>query len=102
MRFGLGRGGRFKFLHDWFAGAVAGDDLDPLLSRSETFLANLDQFHPFLVTHDQIFKRDFARFHLLHDRLEPFHGLFEVRFWSGLLRLVRHNGKWAIKHTRTN
>ena len=96
------RGGRFKFFHDRFPGAVAGDDLNALLSRGEAFLTNLDQLHPFLVTHDQIFKREFARFHLLHDLLEPFHGLFEVRFGSGLLRLVRHNGKWAIKHTRTN
>ena len=102
LGFGLGRGGRFKFFHDRFAGAVAGDDLNALLRRGEPFLANLDQLHSFLVAHDQVLKRKFAGFHLLHDLLEPFHGLFEVRFGSRLLRLVRHNGKGAIKHTDTN
>src|ERR1041385_1389324 len=87
------RGGRLKFFHDRFAGAVAGDDLDSLFGGGEAFLADFDQLHSLLVANNQVFKRKIARFHLLHDLFEPFHGLLEVRFGRGLLPLVRQNGK---------
>jgi len=34
---------------------IAGDDLDFLFRVGEAVLANLHQFHSFLVTHEQIF-----------------------------------------------
>src|SRR6266513_2580359 len=78
--------GRLEILYHRFAGIVTSNDLNPLLRAGQTFLANLHQLHPFLVTHDQFLQHHLAGFHLLDDFLEPIHRPFEIQLGLGLFR----------------
>src|SRR5438046_7766270 len=69
---------RLEFLYYWFAGAVSSNDFDFLLGISKAFLADFYQVHPFLITHNQIFKGQFTRFHLFDNFLEPIHCALKV------------------------
>src|SRR6266404_2320427 len=72
--------GWLEIFHERFARAIASDDVDLLFGAGQTFLTNLDQVHPFFVTHDQVFQRKLSGFHLLDNRLEPVHRAFEIGF----------------------
>src|SRR6476646_1959980 len=69
---------RLKTLYHRFARMVATNDLDPLLGTGQAILANLHQFHPFLVATDQFFQHHFAGFHLVDDLLESIYRAFKV------------------------
>src|SRR5437867_3459996 len=73
-----------------FAGAVASNDFDLLLRVRESFLTNFYKIHSFFVTHDQIFKRQFARFHLLDNFFEAIHSPLKIRLCLALLRFAAH------------
>src|SRR2546430_12081399 len=90
--------GRFKIFHDRFAGAIAGDDLDLLFGAGKPFLTHFHQPHSFLITHNQILKRQFARFHLFDNRLQAIHRLLEVQLRARGFRFAAHE-EWALKHT---
>src|SRR5215831_8484445 len=56
---------RLEFLYYCFPSAIASNDFNLLLGVGKTFLADFYQFHPFLVTDDQIFQWQFTGIHLL-------------------------------------
>ena len=81
---------RLEFLYYGFAGAVASNDFDLLLSIGEAFLADFYQVHPFLIAYNQIFKGQFTRFHLFDNFLEPIHCALKVQFRVARLGFTAH------------
>src|SRR5437762_2443900 len=98
----IGRCRRFRRCFEVFnhslARAVAANDFNLLLRLGKSFLANLYQIHSFFVLHNQIFQRQFARFHLLDNFFEPIHRALKVKLCFALLRFAAH-GKPGIKHS---
>src|SRR3981081_913971 len=74
-RFGRGRNllGWLEIFHEGFARAIASDDVDFLFGTGQTLLTNLNQVHPFFVTHAQVFQRKLSGFHLLENQLDAGH-----------------------------
>src|ERR1043166_1259856 len=79
-----------KVLNYRLTSAIASNDFDLLFGVSKSFLANFHQIHAFLVTHDQIFERQFARLHLFHNFFEPIQRAFEVKLYFTRLRFAAH------------
>src|SRR5215471_2074348 len=90
---------RLEFLYYGFPGAVASNDFNFLLGVGKTFLANFYQFHPFLVTDDQIFEWQFTRLHLLDNFLEPVHRALKVQLCLARLWFTTHGENGGIKHS---
>src|SRR5437879_10561082 len=55
---------RFKLFHDWFAGAVVGDDFDLLLGADQSFLPIIYQITSLYLTYTHIFSLLFDIFYI--------------------------------------
>src|SRR5262249_7679564 len=90
---------RLEFLYYGFPGAVASNDFNLLFGIGKALLAGFYQFHPFLVTDDQIFEWYFTRLHLLDNFFEPIHRALKIQFGLARLRFTAHGEGGRIKHS---
>src|ERR1043166_8747787 len=90
---------RLEILNYRFSCTVASYDFDLLLGLGKSFLAKLYEVHPLLVAHDQIFKREFAGFHLLDNLFEPIHRALKIKRCLARLRFAAHGENGGIKHS---
>ena len=101
--YGFGRSSRFRrgleILNYRLSCAVASYDFDLLFGLGKSFLANFHQIHSLFVTHDEIFEREFAGFHLLDNFFEPVHRAFKVKLCLARLRFAAHGENGGIKHS---